>query len=55
MAKQTLDRLKSDIAVVVSERVQRIPICLFPSSRIGLRSMATFDPDDDDVICIDDE
>lgn len=54
MAQQALDRLKNDVPSSYQERSTAHPyLPFFHRLESALRSMATFDPDDDDVICID--
>lgn len=55
LARQTLDRLKSDVPQSYQEHSSAHPyLPFFHRLESGLKAMSAFDPEDDDVICIDD-
>lgn len=56
LAKQALDRLKNDVPPSYQEISTAHPyLPFFHRLESALKAMASFDPDDDDVICIDDD
>ena len=56
MAKQALGRLKSDVPPSYQEVSTAHPyLPFFHRLESALKGMANFDPEDDDVICIDDD
>ncbi len=56
LAKQAWDRLKADVPSSYQEVSSAHPyLPFFHRLESALKGMAGFDPDDDDVICIDDE
>ena len=55
-AKNSLDRLRSDVPPSYQEISKAHPyLPFFHRLEAALRSMSNFDPEDDDVICIDDD
>ena len=55
LARQTLDRLKSDVPQSYQEHSSAHPyLPFFHRLESALKAMSAFDPEDDDVICIDD-
>ena len=56
LAKQALDRLKNDVPASYREISTAHPyLPFYHRLESALKGMASFDPEDDDVICIDDE